>query len=442
MTTPSTTFRPGRLFGGRLASILTIAALTATSAATGLPAHADKAIAPPAAVFTIKGAGFGHGLGMSQYGAYGAAKSGLGWRQILRFYYPRTTQVHQRAGAAIKVWITADRDNDLRVLPAAGLRLRDGGGHNRLLPTGADYTAWRITRAGKGLALAHRSAAGSWVRTPAGLDSSTWWFSDNAHVVHVWLPGGVRRELRGRVGLVRRGTGGRTVNWLSMDSYLRAVVPAEMPTSWPADAVRAQAVAARSYAARLQASARAGTGYDLCDTSSCQVYRGLAATSRGRRTVFETRRGDAAVTATERTVLAYRHTVAFTQFASSNGGSSAKGGYPYLIAQRDPYDGVTANQGWTRTVSAANVARLWPAAGPVKQLKVTRRDGSGRWGGRVTSISIVGSKRTVVVTGAAFSARFGLRSRLFAVSSTAGSSGSTAVALSGSGRAVVASVAR
>ena len=350
---------------------------------------------------------------MSQYGAYGAAKAGLSWRQILRFYYPGTSHVQQKEGTTIKVWISADRDDDLRVLPAAGLRLRDGGGHTYLLPSGADRTAWRITRSGTGFALAHRTAAGYWAKQATGLDSSTWWFSDTAHVIKVWLPGGSRRELRGRVGLVKRGTGGRTVNRVSMEDYLRGVVPAEMPTSWLADAVRVQAVAARSFAARLQASARAGTGYDLCDTANCQVYRGLAATSGSRRTVFETTRGDAAVRTTERTVLSYGGTIALTLFGSSNGGSSAKGSYRYLVAQPDPYERLVTDTSWTRKISAASVARLWPAAGTVGQLKVTRRDGSGRWGGRAISVTVVGSRRNVVVSGSTFAWRFGLRSRLF-----------------------------
>jgi len=229
----------------------------------------------------------------------------------------------------------------------------------------------------------------------------------------VKLPGGVDRDLRGRVGLVKHGTGGRTVNRLSMEDYVRGVVPAEMPTSWLPDAVRAQAVAARSYAARLQASARTGAGYDVCDTSSCQVYRGLASTAGHRRTVFETSGGNAAVLATDRTILTYAGRAALTQFASSNGGASAKGDFPYLVAQLDPYDGLVVANSWSQKVSAASIARRWPLAGTVRQLRVTGRDGSGRWGGRVTSVTIVGSRRDVVVPGTTFSSTFGLRSRLF-----------------------------
>ena len=89
------------------------------------------------------------------------------------------------------------------------------------------------------------------------------------------------------------GSTGRTINRVLVEDYVRGVVPAEMPTSWPAEAVRAQAVAARSYAVRLRANRRYPS-YDLCDTTACQVYRGMAAETTG---------GDAAVRATAGRIL-------------------------------------------------------------------------------------------------------------------------------------------
>ena len=68
--------------------------------------------------FTIKGAGFGHGYGMSQYGAYGAARKGLTWKQILAFYYRGTKLTTMAGGTTIRVWVTADHDESLRVRPA------------------------------------------------------------------------------------------------------------------------------------------------------------------------------------------------------------------------------------------------------------------------------------------------------------------------------------
>ena len=86
------------------------------------------------------------------------------------------------------------------------------------------------------------------------------------------LPSGSVRPYRGSVALVKRGSSGRTVNRVLLEDYVQGVVPTEMPTSWPAEAVRAQAVAARSYAVRLR-RLRHYAGYDICDTTACQVYR-------------------------------------------------------------------------------------------------------------------------------------------------------------------------
>jgi hypothetical protein len=105
------------------------------AALTTIPARADSAVS---AGFTIRGAGWGHGWGMSQYGAYGAARKGLTWRQILAFYYPGTRLSTMSAGTKIKVGISADNDNSLRVLPATGLTVRDTAGHRYTVPTGGE----------------------------------------------------------------------------------------------------------------------------------------------------------------------------------------------------------------------------------------------------------------------------------------------------------------
>jgi len=407
------------LLGRRLAGLGACLALTLSTALVGPTAQAapsapgQRAPVRSAASYTVNGSGYGHGWGMSQYGAYGAARRGLSWQQIVRFYYPGTSRKLQRSRATIRVWVSADKDNELRVPAAAGLRISDSLGHNRTLPRGKRYTAWRLKRSGSHFALAYRNAAGSWVRHNPRLQATTWWFSRKGKLVTVQLPKGVRRELRGGVGLVKHGRGGRTVNRLYTEDYVRGVVPLEMPTSWRGHAVRAQAVAARSYAARVQAMRKGAGGYDICDTSSCQVYRGAASTSKGRRTVHETTRGNLAVRGTARTVLVYKKTIAYTQFASSNGGASAKGDFPYLVAKRDPYDGLVRSQRWKRTLTSARIARAYPSVGSVRSVRVTKRNGVGPWGGRVLKVKIVGSDRTTTVTGSQFRAKFGLRSTLF-----------------------------
>lgn len=355
--------------------------------------------------FTIRGAGWGHGWGMSQYGAYGAARKGLSWKQILGFYYPGTRLSSMSRGTKIKVWITADNDSTLRVLPATGLTVTDTAGHRYTVPTGAKYTSWRISRSGARYRLSYRTSSGTYLTKSTGLTTGRWSFSTRSKIVKVVLPDGSVRAYRGTVALIKRGVGGRTINTVVLEDYVKGVVPAEMPTSWATDAVRAQAVAARSYAVRLR-DFGSYSGFDICDTTACQVYGGMAR---------ETSRGNAAVKATAGMIVTYRGKVALTQFASSNGGYSAKGDYPYLAARRDPYDGVIKSQAWTRTLAASSISRAWPSVGTVRVLQITSRDDAGAWGGRVKAIKIIGSSRTTTVSGTTFQHMFGMRSTLYTV---------------------------
>ena len=391
-----------RRFLGAATALIVIAA---SAALTMIPAHADPSVSARSASFTIRGAGWGHGWGMSQYGAYGAAREGLSWKQILAFYYRGTRLEKLPSGTKIKVWITADSDNSLRVLPASGLAISDTAGHHYTVPTGAKYRSWRISRSGAGYRLSYRTSSGGYMTKSTGLTSGSWSVSTRSKIVKVVLPNGSVRPYRGTVALIKRGSGGRTVNNVLLEDYVKGVVPAEMPTSWAAHAVRAQAVAARSYGVRLQKFA-GNAGYDICDTTACQVYRGMAQETSG---------GNAAVRATSGIIVTYRGAVALTQFASSNGGHSARGDYPYLVAQRDPYDGVIKSQAWTRTLSASSISRAWPSVGTVKRLQITSRDGAGAWGGRVKTIKIIGTLRTATVSGITFQHMFGLRSSLYTV---------------------------
>jgi stage II sporulation protein D len=391
---------------GRLLGAAVVLALVSTALVLPTPvAQADPIAAPRSGTFTIRGAGWGHGFGMSQYGAYGAARNGLTWTQILAFYYPGTKVTTMPSRTVLKVWITGDSDGSLRVRPTAGLNVRDAAGGRYTLPTGTRYTSWRISRSGAGYRLSYRSSSGTEVTQPTGLSSGPWSFYSPAKVIRVMLPSGSVRPYRGSVALVPRGSSGRTVNRVLLEDYVKGVVPVEMPTSWPAQAVRAQAVAARSYAVRLRDFTNYA-GYDICDTTACQVYRGLNG---------ETARGNAAVQATRGAIVTYRGVVALTQFASSNGGHSAQGRYAYLAPRPDPFDGAVKSQAWTRTVTARSVAAAWPSVGTVYGLRITARDGAGAWGGRVRTIAVLGSKATVNVSGATFRRRFGLRSTLFTV---------------------------
>ena len=387
-----------RLFGAAIALVLTSGWLLA------LPerAYAESAISPKSGNFTVRGSGFGHGWGMSQYGAYGAARKGLGWEQILGFYYPGTKLTKMASGTKLRVWVTGDNDGTLRVRPASGLTVSDSNGEKFKVPKGSKYRSWRISRSGSGYKLTYRNSSGNNVSVSTGLSSGTWSFSSSSKIIEVIMPSGSVRPYRGSVALVKRGSSGRTVNRVSLEDYVKGVVASEMPTSWHPEAVRAQTVAARSYAVRIR-DFYSYDGYDICDTTACQVYGGINR---------ETSAGNAAVKATNGTIVTYKGAAALTQFASSNGGHSAQGDHPYLAPRPDPYDSVIKSQAWTRTVSAKSIASRW-SVGTVKKLQITSRDGAGAWGGRVNSIKIIGSKKTITITGYSFYRAYDLRSRLF-----------------------------
>ena len=236
---------------------------------------------------------------MSQYGAYGAARSGLSWEQILAFYYPGTRLTKMASGTTLRVWVTGDNDGTCGCEPASGLTVTDSNGERFRVPTGSKYRSWRISRSGSGYALSYRNSAGSNVSVSTGLSSGTWSFSSSSKIIEVIMPSGSVRPYRGSVALVKRGSSGRTVNRVLLEDYVKGVVASEMPTSWHPEAVAAQTVAARSYAVRIR-DFYTYDGYDICDTTACQVYGGINR---------ETSAGNAAVKATNGTIVTYKGAV-------------------------------------------------------------------------------------------------------------------------------------
>jgi SpoIID/LytB domain protein len=354
---------------------------------------------PSSAWVTIKGHGYGHGHGMSQYGAAGAARQGLTFRQIADFYYPGTSW--GRIGGRVAVRISADTTDDLEVLARPGLTLRDGANAPVTLPdNGASRWRVAVTSTGRNRV---SFLTGAWHQWDDLTGEGT--FAAGGQPVTLVTPGG-RRAYRGqlRAAAVTPGSTSRdTVNVLSLENYLKGVVPLEMPALWGAEAVRAQAVAARTYAAYERAHAPSGRHYQLCDTTSCQVYGGYDA---------EHPASNDAVTATRRLGLLSGGEPAFTQFASSSGGWTAAGSMPYLPAIRDPYDDWSGNpvHDWSLRVTDAAIERTWPKIGNLTRLAVTARDGNGEWGGRVRSVTVSGNDGKVVVTGDGFRSALGLRS--------------------------------
>ena len=371
--------------------------LAPVSAAPAHRAEGDAWRVPSSATITISGHGYGHGHGMSQYGAEGAARKGRTYRQIVEFYYPGTTWGTSRG--RVSVHVSADTTDDLVVRARSGLTVRDTAGGQRTPLPDNGASRWRVATGADGV-------------TRVAYFTRRWhsWkvlkrqgeFYAGGEPVTLVTPSG-ERAYRGRLRVATTSSGDRvTVNDLMLENYLKGVVPLEIPALWSPAAVRAQAVAARSYASYERNHPRS-SAYQLCDTWSCQVYGGYDA---------EHPASNRAVDATARQILVSSGEPAFTQFGSSSGGWTAAGSMPYLPAQRDPYDDWSGNpvHSWSVRTDDERIERTWPAIGNLRRLAVTSRDGNGEWGGRVRSLTITGSTGRVVVSGDTFRSALGLRS--------------------------------
>ena len=363
----------------------------------------DLVPVPQRAWVVLRGHGWGHGHGMSQYGAGGAAAAGLTWQQILDFYYPGTDT--GSTGGEMRVLVTADTTPDLVVRHQPGLTLLDGAGGATALPAGVT-DQWRITPTATGTVLQRRATKGGVVRwrKDRAVGAGAGFTAGGAPVVLVTPSGEV--GYRGRLVSVPGSDGRDTVNVLGLEDYVRGVVTREMPASWPAQAVAAQAVAARTYAVRSRAGA-GGRTYDVCDTTACQVYGGAAGESAA---------GSAAVSATAGTILTWQGAPALTMYSSSNGGRAlGVDGIPYLVDQRDPYDdwAPNPNHTWMRRIADDTLEARWPAVGELTGIRVLSREGGGEWGGRVLGVRLVGTAGSVTVPAAELKAALGLKERWF-----------------------------
>lgn len=340
--------------------------------------------------------GYGHGHGLSQWGAQRQAEAGRTYEQILRFYYPGLG--NGTAAGTIRVLLTADTSTDVVVLDRPGLRVRSlGSGRTTRLDKPAAARRWRIVPAPGGRSkVAWKGASGPWrtVKTVPG-DAE---LSAGGQPVTLVTPSG-RRAYRGAL----RSTHRDTVNVVPLESYLRGVVPREVFTSWRPAALRAQAVAARTYAA-FERDDYPRRYFHVDDTTSSQVYGGAT---------DEVTSTDSAIAATARRVLTSAGRPAFTQFSASNGGWTSAGSQPYLVARQDPYDDTYRSV--PHTVTPAEIQRALPAIGTFQRLGTIRRDGNGQWGGRVLSVQVVGSRSTSTLSGDDFRSYFGLNSSWFRV---------------------------
>jgi stage II sporulation protein D len=381
-----------------------VVAATAIALAAGtlgaLPAQADEVRPAVGGQFTFVGHGYGHGIGMSQWGAQSRAVAGQNYRTILDFYYPGTS-VGSQENRTLRVGLTAFAN-------AAVAVYAPGQGQLTISASGQKVSAGqRLVVAPNGSGL-NGSVDGAWNENWGG-------------TVSVSGPEGVLLQKGDRSfvrydGTIRIVTGAKltVVNDVPLETYLRGVVPAESPASWNAEALKAQSVAARSYAMSVL-NAQAQT--DICDTTACQVYRGAEIRDKNGATTWTTPSStNSAIAATAGEIRSYGGAVAFTQFSSSNGGWTVAGSKPYLFAKEDPFSapGRTAPgdsvANWSTTVPASNFNAGCAAGGQATAIVIKARDGRGDYGGRVKSADLVCTNGTVTITGTKLRQLGGLRS--------------------------------
>ncbi|HLO36565.1 MAG TPA: SpoIID/LytB domain-containing protein, partial [Candidatus Deferrimicrobium sp.] len=377
--------------------------------APGLPALPD---------LTFHGHGYGHGVGMSQYGARGRALAGQLAPRILAHYYAKTTLGTRSPSTVVRVLLqtgfAATPAKPLTIVGLVGGWTIDGiaatfpaNARLTLAPTAPAATTWNLrVVSATGSTLAARVVTGSLSVRPV-TSASLLRLASKATASNVY-----RGFLR-----VRLTTTGMVVNHVAVDRYLRGVVPVEMPSTWPAEALKAQAIAARSYALR-RIHPTTGT-YDLYDDTRSQIYRG----QRAERTAT-----NAAIAATSGVVLLSGTSLVNALYHSADGGwtennenvfvsptgSIVAGAVSYLRGSSDrapdgtSFDKASPYATWqTATYTAEALSAILAgdprtAVGTLSAIDLTRRGVSGR----LISVTLSGDLGTKTVSGDVFRAVF------------------------------------
>jgi stage II sporulation protein D len=320
----------------------------------------------PEPVFIVTGGGWGHGVGLSQWGAYGQAAAGRGYDQILATYF-QGTELGRSGRTSVRVLMaegveaaTFTADGPVIVSDAAGrkLRVRDGDVSIPVTFEAEIGTKQEL-----------------FTLTPPVIVKPTLG-------VHIAF-GGVPR--RGTYVVSVAAGGLVVVNELSMESYLRGVVPGEVPLGWPIEALKAQAVAARTYAISSLVDDKP---YDVYADVRSQVYGGLPVESPST---------DAAVLATSGQIVTYEGRPARTFYFSSSGGRTASAldvfgtDVPYLRSVADPWDVASPHHAWeTKTFTADTLGRALGASAPVTEVVAATTDDGGP---KLASVSVVPPRR-------------------------------------------------
>ncbi len=380
---------------------------------------------------TFYGRGWGHGVGMSQWGAQGWAGGVAGppltGEQIVTKYFPGASITPITTGVPFRVLLSwpSTGCNGRTVFGSAHLR-SDGGlrvvkynDRNQVLGTagpGQTITVWL-------------SGSGLTVTNPAGGVAASGAEPLAALPADASKPITVDEKLRFYRGILvfeSLGSQLRVTNQVNPDDYTRGSVPAEMPTGWHIEAYKAQAYAARTFAASAQSLARP---YDLRDDTSDQCYGGAS---------VETTATNQAADATAGRILTYQGAPIRAYYASSDGGSvdangcvwnvirTPSGGYacgsnlPYLAPLADPADlaavgpnGPNPHRSWVVSVGAAQIENAVAASGQYVGSFVSIDLSNLGPGGHVISVRVRGTAGSVELVADTFlRTRLGLKSTM------------------------------
>lgn len=359
---------------------------------------------PADTVLEIRGRGWGHGRGMGQWGSKGMADAGKTHTEILDHYY--TGVAHgDRGNPSIRVLVEASPD----VIVTSNKSFKVKFSDSKLLQEVPAGTFFRINYTGSKYRYATSNRwDGGW--TTVTTDNRYGKFIKGDALLELVRSGGSVRRYRGSIIARYAATDGmRAINSLPMEDYLKGVVPRESPSSWPADALEAQSVAARTYAYRYRDVSRdRGNTFDICATTSCQVYEGHSARSTpgGSITSHEATSTNNAIANTAGEVLTYGGDPILAEFSSSTGGYTAPGSVPYQQPVPDPSDSVSPHHSWTASIPVTAIESRWPSIGRLIRIDITERNGYGEWGGRVKRLELIGTKNNVGMSGDSFRSAF------------------------------------
>jgi stage II sporulation protein D len=364
------------LAGGAAGALLAGPSRAATTTTGATTTGATTTLASPSAL-VLTGHGWGHGLGLSQWGAYGYAMHGWPYDRILAHYYVGTS-LGSATVSTVRVLVAQEKKATLG--STAAWRVADSAGQVVQLDAAAPLVL-KADLAVNGQALTPPLTFKS--AQPISVDGKAY---------------------RGRIVVSAAGKTLLMVDVVGLESYVKGVVPMEMPSNWAPEALKAQAVAARSYALANRAKTQP---FDVYGDGRSQVYGGIAA---------ETPTASAAVDATKGQVVLYGGKVADTMFSSSSGGRTASAqetigvSIPYLVSVTDPYDTLSPYHDWGPVVvdlAKAEKALKLPVA--IDDLQVT----VGTSGRVRTATVLTGGEPTATLTGNQIRGALGLRSTWF-----------------------------